>query len=172
MVSHYKWSKQFFGFSPGQWIFNSIFIMTCLFSLSGVAKDQQPEVKFDLIKIQIGSKSWNVELAKTSEQHQKGMMYREKLSENEGMLFVFEDSSQLNFWMKNTYVDLSIAYIDKNKKIVDIQEMQATSPLAVAEPKTYPSAKPAMYALEMPKGWFKKNKIKVGSKIKIIENSK
>ena len=84
-------------------------------------------------------------------------MYRNSLPKDEGMLFIFDEERTLSFWMKNTYIDLAIAYFDKNQKIVDIQEMKATNSLMLEEPPSYPSAKPALYALEMNSGWFKKN---------------
>lgn len=118
-------------------------------------------VNFEKQKIQIGSKKITVEVAQTREQHEHGLMFREQLPLDSGMLFIFDEEMPLNFWMKNTYIDLSIAYIGKNKKIVDIQDMTATSSMQTQFP-SYPSAKPAMYALEMNKGWFVKNHIKIG----------
>mgnify|MGYP002361799096 FL=1 len=136
------------------------------------AKDLNPEVKFESSEIQIGSKKITVDLAVTPAQHEKGLMYRETLDKDQGMLFIFNKEQVLNFWMKNTYVDLSIAYINSKMKIIDIQEMKATTTLEVAEPPTYPSKKPAMYALEMPKGWFKASNIKVGQQLKLPKKLK
>lgn len=133
------------------------------------ATDLQPEIKFESKNIQIGNKKLSVEFAVSPEQHAKGLMYRDQLKENEGMLFVFDQDQILSFWMKNTLIDLSIAYINKKLKIVDIQEMKATSPLETGSLMTYPSKKPAMYALEMPKGWFKKNNIIIGQRLKLTK---
>jgi len=164
MASQYTWNQKFL---------RSIFILGFLFAtLSVKAKDLNPEVEFKSSEIQIGSKKITVELAETPAQHQKGLMYRETLEKDKGMLFIFDKEETLSFWMKNTYVDLSIAYINKKMKIVDIQEMKATSPLEVSEPVTYPSKKPAMYALEMPKGWFKASNIKVGQTLKLNKKVK
>lgn len=131
----------------------------------------EKNINFEKAKIKLGSKTILVELAKTPEQHSHGLMYRSSLPENQGMLFIFNQEETLNFWMKNTYVDLAIAYIDKNKKIVDIQEMKATNPMMIDTPPSYPSLKPAMYALEMNKGWFRKNKIKVGMSFQFVKSS-
>lgn len=136
----------------------SVLIISLLLSFQAFAKD---EVKFSKQKIQIGSKKITVEIAKTSQQQEHGLMYREKMAADSGMLFIFDQEQPLNFWMKNTYINLSIAYIGQNKKIVDIQDMKATSAIETNYP-TYPSAKPAMYALEMNQGWFAKNHIKIG----------
>lgn len=125
-----------------------------------------PEVRFRKEKIQIAERIIYVEVAETEAQHERGLMYRKVLPPNEGMLFVFKNESTRYFWMKNTYVDLSIGYFDANKTLVDIQEMKAVTSVMEERPPTYPSQKPAQYALEMPKEWFKKNKIKLGAKLK------
>lgn len=131
--------------------------------------DENLKISFEKQKIKIGSKIIHVEIAKTPDQHQYGLMNRNSLPENNGMLFIFENEQTLSFWMKNTFIDLSIAYIDKNKQIVDIQEMKATNQMMVGDLPSYPSAKPALYALEMNKDWFKKNKIKVGQKFSFVK---
>ncbi len=103
-----------------------------------------------------------VEIAKTMEQRSRGLMFRKHLPENRGMLFVFEREQQLYFWMKNTYIPLSIAYIDSQGVIVSILHME---PL---QEKTYPSVYKSKYALEMKRGWFEKNNIIAGCRIKSI----
>ncbi len=102
----------------------------------------------------------NAEIAITDEEKQKGLMFRKTLKDSEGMLFVFDKEQRLNFWMKNTYLPLDIAYIDKNGIINEIYQMK---PLDVSV--TYPSNKSAKYALEVNLGWFTRNRIKPGSKI-------
>lgn len=122
-----------------------------------------PKVHFEKSKIKIGDKTIAVELAKTSEQQQHGLMYRTKLADNEGMLFIFADEDFRAFWMKNTRIDLSIGYFDKARVLKEIIDMKATS-IMETNPPTYPSRVRSQYALEMTKGWFAKNKIKVGDK--------
>lgn len=164
MASPFTWNQK---------ILKTILMTGILFAGLGLsAKDLNPEVKFESSEIQIGSKKITVDLAVTPAQHEKGLMYRETLDKDQGMLFIFNKEQVLNFWMKNTYVDLSIAYINSKMKIIDIQEMKATTTLEVAEPPTYPSKKPAMYALEMPKGWFKASNIKVGQQLKLPKKLK
>lgn len=154
--------------------FNYVVLLTafCGYIAHTKEKKEIKDITFKKAQIQVAHKKIQVEIAQTPQQHQRGLMYREKLDQDGGMLFIFEKEDELSFWMKNTYVDLSIAYIDKNKKIVDIQEMKATSKMQIVEPPTYPSLKPAQYALEMNQGWFKKNKIKIGDKITLPENVK
>jgi uncharacterized membrane protein (UPF0127 family) len=83
------------------------------------------------------------------------------MGKDEGMLFVYERQDWLSFWMKNTPLPLSIAFIDKDGKIVDIQDMESFSL------DTHTSAYPARYALEMNRGWFAKEGIKAGDLVKI-----
>src|SRR5215204_3063635 len=89
-----------------------------------------------------------VEIADTPEERQTGLMGRSALAEEGGMLFVFDQEQILAFWMKDTVIPLSIAYIDADGRIVDIQDMQ---PL---DETSHPSAEPARYALEVNQGFF------------------
>jgi uncharacterized membrane protein (UPF0127 family) len=104
----------------------------------------------------------NVELADTPPEREKGLMFRKSMKENNGMLFVFPEEKPLSFWMKNTYIPLDIAYIDKNAVINEIYTMKALDVSVI-----YNSIKPAMYALEMNSGWFNRHNIKPGSKIEL-----
>jgi len=88
------------------------------------------------------------EIARTEEERQQGLMYRKKLPDGEGMLFIFERDQILSFWMKNTYIPLSIAYIAYNGRIIDIKDMYPHNETPVI------SSRSARYALEVPQGWF------------------
>jgi uncharacterized membrane protein (UPF0127 family) len=114
-------------------------------------------------RISIGGKIIMVEIADDEASRSHGLMFRQALPDNTGMLFIFEQEQQLAFWMKNTLIPLSIGYFDDKKTLIDIKEM---IPAVAGElrPKTYVSAKPALYALEVPKGWFARNKVELGSK--------
>lgn len=101
------------------------------------------------------------ELAATEEQREQGLMYREKMPVNAGMLFVFGNPATQCMWMKNTPLPLSVAFIDASGKIINIEDMQ---------PHTLDShcstrAVPVRYALEMNLGWFKQRNIKPGMNI-------
>ena len=124
---------------------------------------------FSVKKIQIGSKTIAVEVAESAEEHARGLMFRENLGADQGMLFVFNDEEIRSFWMKNTLIDLSIGYFDKNKTLVDIQEMAKMQSIIQKKFPTYPSKSAAMFALEMNKNWFKKNKIKLGDRFHFVK---
>jgi len=99
-----------------------------------------------------------LEVADTPEAQTSGLMHRQNLEENNGMLFVFDIQDYRTFWMKDTYIPLDIAFLDENKQIVDIH--------ANAEPentqKLYTSSKPSKFAVETNGGWFEKHEIEVG----------
>jgi uncharacterized membrane protein (UPF0127 family) len=116
----------------------------------------------NLLKIPLYIKSIKirVEVAKTPEERNHGLMGRNHLGKDEGMLFVFEKEDYHSFWMKDTQIPLSIAFIDKEGRIVSIQDMK---PLTL-ESHTPPQI--ILYALEMKKGWFSANGIKVGDIIR------
>ncbi len=97
-----------------------------------------------------------VEIADDYAERQRGLMERTELAENAGMLFVFDREQQLSFWMRNTLIPLSIAYIDAEERIIDIQNME---PL---DETGHPSAEPAMYALEVNQGFFDERGVRVG----------
>jgi uncharacterized protein len=104
-----------------------------------------------------------VEIADERAEQQRGLMERTELAENAGMLFVFDRDAPRSFWMRNTLIPLSIAYIASDGRIVDIQDMQ---PL---DETSHPSAEPAQYALEVNQGFFAERGIKVGNVVEIPE---
>ena len=109
--------------------------------------------------VQVGGHAVDVEIAATPESRQLGLMHRDSLGTNDGMLFVYPDGRPRGFWMKDTRIPLSIAYADKNGTIVRIKDMTPFSTERV------PSINPATYALEMNQGWFEANGVKKGDTI-------
>jgi uncharacterized membrane protein (UPF0127 family) len=99
-----------------------------------------------------------VEIADDTPEQMRGLMYRTALAEDRGMLFVFDEEQELSFWMKNTLIPLSIAFVDSEGRIVDIQDMKPLDD----DPPHYVSAEPARYALEVNRGFFEERGIKVG----------
>ena len=102
-----------------------------------------------------------VEIARTDEERAKGLMYRKQLPDGEGMLFVFDRDQQLSFWMKNTLIPLSIAFIASDGNIVEIKDMQPHDLSSVQ------SSRSVRYALEVPQGWFSRVNVTVGDVVKI-----
>lgn len=102
----------------------------------------------------------NVEIANTEFSRRKGLMFRKHLPQNNGMLFVFEKEQILNFWMKNTFIPLSIAFIDRNGIIKEICDMTPLDETTIHSSKLL-----ACYAVEVNKGWFSSNNIIPGCKV-------
>ncbi len=127
------------------------------FALSGTlahADAALPEVT-----LSIKGHKLTAEVAATDSTRTTGLMHRRMMPENRGMLFVFAYAQPQSFWMMNTYIPLSIAYVDEHGVIVHITDMK---PLTT---DPHPSVKPAKYALEMNQGWFAKRGIKAGARI-------
>lgn len=119
--------------------------------------------------IQLGKKIIKVEVADTQSKRAKGLMHRkERLPKDTGMLFIFNREEILSFWMKNTFIPLSIGFFNKDKSLVDIKKMQESSEVQIKFPQ-YTSKFPAIYALEMNQGWFKLNKVKVDTTFRFVD---
>jgi uncharacterized membrane protein (UPF0127 family) len=112
------------------------------------------------VPLYIKNKEIWIEVAKTPAERAMGLMGRTHLGKDEGMLFIFETEGYHSFWMKNTPIPLAIAFIDKEYKIVKISEMK---PLTL---DSHTPPQPILYALEMEKGWFSSNGIKVGDVVR------
>jgi len=129
---------------------------------------EKKETEFDVTEILIGSKRIKVEIADNNKKRARGMMHRTSLKNNHGMLFLMPRVKRASFWMKNTEVPLSIAFIDPSCKILEMYDMVPNSNERVLS-RSFNIA----YALEVPMGWFERNKISTGDLVqglpKIIE---
>jgi len=113
--------------------------------------------------LKIGRHPLRAEVASTPDERQAGLMHRRSLGEDQGMVFVFERPGLWGMWMKNTFIPLSVAFIDESGRILNIEDM---------EPHTEDSHNaiaPARYALEMNKGWFTKRGIRPGQKVEGLQ---
>ena len=118
----------------------------------------------DLLTVQIGDRSIEVEVADELHERQRGLMHRKEMDTDHGMLFVYPTAEPRSFWMKNTHIPLSIAYIGSDCQIVHIANMMPLSTKGV------PSVYPAQFALEMNQGWFEGNGVKVGDSLDGVSN--
>jgi hypothetical protein len=113
--------------------------------------------------VTLGAHRLDVEVARTDEEKAHGLMFREKLDETWGMLFVYDEEEVMSYWMENTLIPLSIAFIDKDLVVRDIQDMQPrTRDLHTSGGAENPI--PVMYALEANQGWFAARGIAVGAR--------
>ncbi len=119
----------------------------------------KPNANLRTTKLAIGAHTLTAEIAATDEHRSTGLMHRFSLPPDHGMLFVFEAARPLSFWMRNTYMPLSIAFIDAQGRILNIADM------APHDERANWSAGPALYALEMRKGWFASKGIAAGARV-------
>lgn len=140
-------------------------ILTLLFFLLFMAgmvscRDEGSE-DFRQDVITVNGKSVSVEIADTGARRAQGLMYRELLEENSGMLFIFQEERYPSFWMKNTQIPLSVAYISRSGEIRSIHSLKPYSEKSVR------SRHAVLYALEMNQGWFERNSVEVGDMVVI-----
>ena len=102
-----------------------------------------------------------VELARTPAERSRGLMSREELQEDGGMLYVFPQDTETAFWMKDTLIPLSIAFIAEDGAILDVQDMEALSE------ELHRSPQPHRYALEVNQGWFQEHGFEIGDRVEI-----
>jgi len=129
-----------------------------LLALSSTALAQRGE-SFSSTKLVIGINIIHAEVAATSAQREQGLMFREQLAPNAGMVFVWDKPEGVCMWMKNTLIPLSVAFIGADGKIVNIEEMKAQTLDSHCAKHDVP------FALEMNAGWFKENHLKPGVKV-------
>ena len=125
---------------------------------SGFANAQDAPQQLPAIRLSTGMHVLQVMVAQTPEQLSTGLMFRKTMGTNDGMLFVFDEPGQQCFWMKNTLLPLSVAFIDDTGTVANIDDMK---------PQTldsHCSTRPVRFVLEMNVGWFEKRGIKAGSK--------
>jgi uncharacterized membrane protein (UPF0127 family) len=125
----------------------------------GAASAQTAPQKLPSIRLNAGIHNIQAEVAQTPDERSTGLMFREAMGANEGMLFAFEQPAQQCFWMKNTLLPLSIAFIAEDGCIVNIDRMMEQTLVS------HCSTKPVRFVLEMNQGWFAKRGIKSGSKL-------
>ena len=119
----------------------------------------KPQLDLPKIKLSAGMHLIDTQVASTSDQRATGLMFRQEMPQGEGMLFVFEEATPQCFWMKNTLLPLTAAFITDDGTIVNLANMKPQTT------DSHCSAKPVRYVLEMNLGWFEKKGLKAGSKL-------
>jgi len=126
---------------------------------SAVFAQQGPQMDLPRIKLNAGMFLIDVQLATTPEQREIGLMFRSQMPAGEGMLFVFSAPAEQCFWMKNTQLPLTAAFVADDGTIVNLADMKPQTT------DSHCSKKPVRYVLEMNQGWFTKKGIKAGAKL-------
>jgi hypothetical protein len=135
-------------------------LLPLLASLALALPSQAQQVSFGRTQLMAGMHVIQAETAISNAQRRQGLMFREQMPTNAGMVFVFDTPPSVQcMWMKNTLIPLSVAFIDEQGTIVNIEDMQPKSL------DNHCSTKPVKYALEMNLGWFAQKHVKPGAKI-------
>ena len=134
-------------------------LLVALFASAAAASQTGPQ-KLPSIRLNAGIHNIQAEVAQSADERSIGLMFRETMGTNEGMLFAFEQPAQQCFWMKNTLLPLSIAFIADDGSIVNIDRMKPQTL------ESHCSVKPVRFVLEMNDGWFEKRGIKPGTKLR------
>jgi uncharacterized membrane protein (UPF0127 family) len=154
-------------FNPGRLVRRALVALAiplvALTTVAALAQDMPPGAKkpgdFPRAKLTAGMFVIDAAVASTDADREQGLMYRTKLAPNEGMLFVFNERAVHCFWMKNTLIPLSIAFMRADGTVTDIDEMDAETE------NNHCPRNNGVYALEMSKGWFSSKGIQPGMKI-------
>ena len=135
--------------------------LLCLWALfaSTAWSQESPQLQLPRVTLSAGMHLINAQVAATPQQRAVGLMFLKEMPVNEGMLFAFEQASEQCFWMKNTLLPLTAAFVADDGTIVNLADMQ---PQSLA---SHCSTKPVRFVLEMNKGWFDKRGLKAGSKL-------
>jgi uncharacterized membrane protein (UPF0127 family) len=136
----------------------SLLALALLVATAAAWPQDQPQ-NLAATTLKVGMHSIRAQLALTPLQRQTGLMFRREMPGHEGMLFVFDDRSQQCFWMRNTLIPLSIAFLADDGTVVNLADMKPQSD------DSHCSAKPVRFALEMNEGWFAKRGVKPGTRI-------
>ena len=124
-----------------------------------MAQDAAPQMNLRRIDLTAGMYRIDTQLAQTPQQREIGLMFRKEMPQQEGMLFIFEVPGVQCFWMRNTILPLTAAFVADDGTIVNLADMKPMSE------DSHCSAKPVRYVLEMNQGWFDKRGIKAGAKL-------
>ena len=134
-------------------------VVTASFMPGWTAAQQAPQLNLQRVKLNAGMHVIDAQVAMTPQERQTGLMLRKDMPQHEGMIFIFEQASQQCFWMKNTLLPLTAAFVADDGTIVNLADMQPQNLTS------HCSAKPVRFVLEMNKGWFDKRGLKAGSKL-------
>ncbi len=132
-----------------------------------------PSARFDrgTLHVYVGTRrvaTLSVEIARTIEARSQGLMYRTSLPEDAGMLFVFDEDARIGFWMKNTLIPLSIGFIDRTWRLLEILDMKVAPDPEAGPFDIYTPAQAYRYALEVNQGYFTRKGITPGARFELV----
>jgi uncharacterized membrane protein (UPF0127 family) len=135
-----------------------IFAVSVFLAAAGAANAQTQRAN-----LEVGKHRIEAEVAADEQTRNLGLMYRSHLPSDQGMIFVYPSSIRICMWMRNTLIPLSVAFLDEEERILNIEDM------APHNEKNHCAIKPARYALEMNQGWFSRHGVKAGDQIRGVK---
>jgi uncharacterized protein len=144
--------------SPMKSLLTSL-LSLCLIATGPALAQEGAQLTLPRIKVSAGIYQMDVQVAQTAKQREIGLMFRTEMPQQEGMLFVFEQPSKLCFWMKNTVLPLTAAFIADDGTIVNLADMKPQTT------DSHCAMRPVRYVLEMNQGWFAKRGMKAGTRL-------
>ena len=136
-----------------------LFMLPALSSPASAEEPSTPQLTLQRVKLSAGMHQIDAQVAASPDERQIGLMFRKEMPQHEGMIFVFEQAAQQCFWMKNTLLPLTAAFVSDDGTIVNLADMKPQTM------QSHCSDKPVRYVLEMNRGWFTKKGLKAGSKL-------
>lgn len=145
------------------------FLFTFLLSVSSVfsqTESQRPD--FKTVTVKIAGKSLNVELADTQKKRAYGLMFKKEWGNIQGMIFIFSDEMRRSFWMKNTFLPLSLGFFGSDGVLKEVKSLEPKKSVLQKKIDSVQSLEPCKYVLEVPKNWFSENNVKIGDKLEFL----
>ncbi|WP_076997104.1 DUF192 domain-containing protein [Variovorax sp. KK3] len=140
-------------------MFQRFVVLFAFLAICAGAHAQQPQTQLQRVKLTAGMYQIDAQVAQTPEQRQIGLMFRKEMPQTEGMIFVFEQPATQCFWMRNTLLPLTAAFVADDGRIVNLADMKPMTD------DSHCSEEPVRYVLEMNQGWFAQKNIKKGTKL-------
>jgi len=142
--------------SPRILLLSLVLLANCLLPSAFAQGSGQPQMELNRVRIGAGMYQIDAQVAASPLERQVGLMYRKEMPQQEGMLFVFDQPAPQCFWMKNTLIPLTAAFVADDGRIVNLEDMKPQTT------DNHCSQEPVRYVLEMNQGWFAKKNIKKG----------
>jgi uncharacterized membrane protein (UPF0127 family) len=139
---------------------NVLEILACALLSASLQAQEVPQTNLERATLALGMHQIDAQLALTPEQHSVGLMFRKEMPQHEGMLFIFPQASKQCFWMKNTKIALTAAFVSDDGTIANLADMKPNTT------ESHCSTKSVRFVLEMNQGWFAKRGFKAGARIK------
>jgi uncharacterized membrane protein (UPF0127 family) len=143
-----------------------LFLLVALLLLATGCRPATPPSGLPVVQLRLGDKNFTLEVASTEESRERGLMRRDSMPADHGMIFVFVHADPVSFYMKNTRIPLDIVFLDENGVVISISQMKPY------DLTTTPSGGPAKWAIELNQGAAADAGIKVGDKVEIPESAR